>query len=63
MTIVIIRLLCAVSILFVIAITYVVLQALGEKGINIFNKNIIRWTLSFVVGIFLFLLGAKFILT
>ena len=59
MTIVIIRLLCAVIVLIVIAITYVALQTLGEKGIKIFNNSIIRWTLSFVVGIFLFLMGVK----
>lgn len=61
MKIVILRLLCAVILLVVIAITYVVLQHLGEKGIRIFHNSIVRWCLSFVVGISLFLLVTNLI--
>lgn len=61
MKIVILRLLCAAILLVVIAITYVVLQRLGEKGVNIFRNSIVRWGLSFAVGILLFLLVAGLI--
>lgn len=63
MKIVIFRILCVTSILVVIAITHVVLQTLGEKGIKIFNNRMMRWCLSFGVGVLLFLLGVKLILT
>lgn len=62
MKIVILKILCAAIILIVIAITHVVLQTLGEKGIKMFRNSVIRWCLSFAVGILLFLLGAKFVL-
>lgn len=63
MTTVIIRLLCVAIVLVVIAITYVILETMGKKGVRIFRNGVIRWTLTFVLGIFLFLFGAKFILT
>lgn len=63
MKIVILKILCAIVILIVIAMTYVILQTLGEKGIKLFKISIVRWFLSFIAGILLFLLVAKFILT
>ncbi len=63
MKIVILKILCAIVILIVIAMTYVILQTLGEKGIKLFKNSIVRWFLSFITGILLFLLGVKFILT
>lgn len=63
MKIVILKILCAIVILIVIAMTYVILQTLGEKGIKPFKNSIVRWFLSFITGILLFLLGVKFILT
>lgn len=59
MTTVIIRLLCAAIMLVVMAITYVILETLGKKGVKMFRNGLIRWTLTFVLGMF----GAKFILT
>lgn len=61
MKIVILRLLCAAILLVGIAITYVLLQHLSEKGIKIFHNSIVRWSLSFIVGILLFLLAANLI--
>lgn len=61
MKVVIIRLLCAAIVLVAIAITYVVLQAFGKKGIKIFNNGIIRWILSYVVGLALFLIFVNII--
>lgn len=63
MNLVLIRLLCAAVIIVVIAVTYVILQNLREKGVKIFKYGIVRWLISFSVGILLFLLGAKLILT
>lgn len=63
MNIVVIRVLCAAIMLVVMAIIYVVLEILGKKGVKIFKNGLIRWTLTFALGIFLFLFGAKFILT
>lgn len=62
MNVVILQLLCAVAILTIIAISYVVSQNLGEKGIKPFSHDIFRWIFSFSVGILLFLFGVKLIL-
>lgn len=63
MNIVVIRVLCVAIMLVVMAIIYVILEILGKKGVKIFKNGLIRWTLTFALGIFLFLFGAKFILT
>lgn len=63
MTTVVIRLLCAAIILVVMAITDVILETLGRKRVKIFRNGVLRWTLSFVLGIVLFLSGVKFIFT
>lgn len=63
LTLVLLRLLCVAILLVVIAITYVILQNLGEKGIKIFRNSIVRWGLSFATGILLFLLAATLIFT
>lgn len=39
MKLVLIRFLCAAAIITVIAVTYVILQNLGEKGVKIFRYN------------------------
>lgn len=63
MNLVLIRLLCAAVIIVVIAVTYVILQNLEEKGVKIFRYGIVRWLISFGVGILLFLLGVRLLLT
>lgn len=60
---VIFKLVCVVMMLVMIAVTYVVLQTFGERGVKIFRNGIVRWTASFVVGIGLFLLGVNIIFT
>ncbi len=62
MNLVLIRLLCVVVLLVVIAVIYVILQNLGEKGIKIFKYGLIRCLIAFIIGILLFLLGVKLIL-
>ena len=59
MSLALIRFLCAAAIIVVIAVTYVILQNLGEKSVKIFRYGIVRWLIAFAVGILLFLLGAR----
>ncbi len=56
MKVVILKIGCVALILVVMAITYVALESAGKKGIRMFQNSIVRWILTFAIGILLALL-------
>lgn len=42
-----------------IAVIYVILQNLAQKGVRVFQHEAVRWICSFIIGILLFILGAS----